>query len=510
VTGLDGLRLTELLAALALATDLGTGQSSDHSLRTCVRSVAIARSLGCDDATVGAVHQVALLRFLGCTADAAETAALTGGQDATFLAAMAPVLMGSPGESVGRLIGNLAADQRLPRRARLVAGALADPGYVRRSLSAHCEVGARLAIRLGGDPVVVDSLAHAYERWDGKGFPTGLAGSAVPLPIRIVTVARDLDLWTSAAGSTVAADVLARRRGCAYDPAVVDAALVAPSVDGGDLWADVLAAEPPPVRTVAGDELDDALTAFADFTDLKSPWLRGHSRRVAELASAAGRQCGLSSAEVVLLRRAGLVHDIGRVGVSSGVWDTPGPLGVAQREQVRLHPYLTERVLARCKALRPLAALAGAHHERVDGSGYHRGVDGGQLSMSARLLAAADVFAALTADRPHRTAFSIGLACDEIRANAGLDPSAVDAVLTSLSPAVRPGVQARHWPAGLTDREVEVLALVARGRSNREVAALLVVSPKTVGRHVENLYAKIGVRSRAAAAVFAMEHRLLS
>jgi HD-GYP domain-containing protein (c-di-GMP phosphodiesterase class II) len=510
VSSTDGLRLSELLAALALATDLGTGQSSDHSLRTCLRSVAIARELGCDDATVAMVHQVALLRFLGCTADASETAAMTGGQDAAFLAAMAPAFMGSPAESIRGLAGALAADQPALRRARLLARALADAGHARRSLSAHCEVGARLARRLGTDAAVVESLAHAYERWDGKGFPDGLAGEAVPLAIRVVAAARDLDLWTRAGGPEVAAEVLRRRRGHGYDPRVVDAATAAPPMDDArDLWADVLAAEPPPARVVRGGELDTALTVFADFADLKSRWTRGHSDRVAELAEEAGRRCGLPDADLVLLRRAGLVHDLGRVGVAAGVWDNPGPLGVAQREQVRLHPYLTERVLSRCQALRPLAALAGAHHERMDGSGYHRGVDGGQLSIPARLLAAADVLAAMTADRPHRTALSLDASRDQMRADPGLDPSAVEAVLAAAG-AAPARHRSRRWPAGLSDREVEVLRLIARGRSNREVAHLLVVSPKTVGRHVENLYAKIGVRSRAAAAVFAMEHRLLS
>jgi HD-GYP domain-containing protein (c-di-GMP phosphodiesterase class II)/DNA-binding CsgD family transcriptional regulator len=466
--------------------------------------------LGCDDVTVGVVHQVALLRFLGCTADASEIAAMTGGQDAVFLAAMAPALMGSAGESVRGLVGALAADQPALRRAGLVAGALADPGHMRRSLSAHCEVGARLAVRLGTDAAVVESLAHAYERWDGKGFPDGLAGEAVPLAVRVVAVARDLDLWTRAGGPQVAAAVLRRRRGRGYDPRVVDAATaVRPRDDARDLWADVLAAEPPPGRVVSGGEVDTALTAFASFADLKSRWLRGHSDRVAELAEEAGRQCGLPGADLVLLRRAGLVHDLGRIGVTAGVWDIEGPLGVADREKVRLHPYLTERVLSRCQALRPLAALAGAHHERMDGSGHHRGVDGGQLSIPARLLAAADVLAALTADRPHRMALSLDAARDQMRAVPGLDPSAVEAVLAAAGVAPAK-LGSRRWPAGLSDREVEVLRLIARGHSNREVATLLVVSPKTVGRHVENVYAKIGVRSRAAAAVFAMEHRLLS
>jgi HD-GYP domain-containing protein (c-di-GMP phosphodiesterase class II) len=190
------------------------------------------------------------------------------------------------------------------------------------------------------------------------------------------------------------------------------------------------------------------------------------------------------------------------------VWETPGPLSLGAREQVRLHPYYTERVLRRCRALRPLAALAGAHHERVDGSGYHRGTHGVELPLPARLLAAADVWAALTADRPHRPALAVEDAMRTLRSEAGLDPDAVEAMLAAAGQ--QPAHLPTRWPAGLTDRDVEVLRLIARGRSNREVARTLVLSPKTVGRHVENLYGKIDVRTRAGAALFAMEQRLLS
>jgi len=197
------------------------------------------------------------------------------------------------------------------------------------------------------------------------------------------------------------------------------------------------------------------------------------------------------------------------VAVANGIWDKPAPLTSAEWEQVRLHPYSTERILARCAPLSALAGPAASHHERLDGSGYHRALAGDALSVEDRILAAADVFAALVADRPHRPAFSADDAARMLEAEfeSRLDSSAVACVLAA---ADRPVSPRRHeWPEGLTDREVEVLRLIARGRSNREVAALLVISPKTVGRHVENVYAKIGVSSRAAAAVWAMEHRLL-
>jgi HD-GYP domain-containing protein (c-di-GMP phosphodiesterase class II)/DNA-binding CsgD family transcriptional regulator len=395
---------------------------------------------------------------------------------------------------------------------QLVARGLADPKAGERSLAAHCEVAEMLAGRAGLDQPVALALAHAYERWDGKGYPEKLRGDAIPLAVRIAAVARDVVL----AGATgVDPGVwLGERRGRAYDPAVVAAfeqagTGVLGALEAEDEWDAALAAEPGPPTTIGPDRLDAVLAAFADFADLKSPWTRGHSRRVASLAADAGRLAGLDDGACDRLRRAGLVHDLGRVAVENGIWDKAGPLTTVEWERVRLHPYSTERILARCGALTPLVGPASSHHERVDGSGYHRSLAGEALSREDRILAAADVFAALTAARPHRPAFAEDEAARllEAEARAGLDADAVGCVLAAAGRRDAPS--APRWPADLTDREVEVLRLIARGRSNRQVAELLVVSPKTVGRHVENLYRKIGVSSRAAAALFAMEHGLL-
>ena len=492
------LRLLELLASVSLATDLGTGQPPGHALRTCTLAAAIAGELGCGAEEVRIVQQFALLRFLGCTADAAETAAAVGGDDVAYNGAMAPVVMGSTRELLGRHVRAVAPGASPLRRTRLVARGLADPKGMERSLSAHCEVGSRLAARAGLDASVVEALAHAYERWDGKGFPGGLAGDAIPLAVRIVVVARDADLGLPLGG----------RSGKAYDPAVVDAlGSLGAEVAAADEWEAALAGEPAPAATVDGESLDAVLTAFADFADLKSPWIRGHSRRVSALAEGAGRHAGLGEAECADLRRAGLVHDLGRVAIENGIWDKPGPLTTAEWERVRLHPYYTERILSRCGPLAAFREAASSHHERLDGSGYHRALAAEAQSRECRLLAAADVFAALTAERPHRPALTEDEAARVLEAQSGLDADAVACVLAAAGKRQAPRLE--RWPAGLTDREVEVLRLVARGRSNRDVAAALVVSPKTVGRHVENLYRKIGVHSRAAAAVFAMEHDLL-
>jgi HD-GYP domain-containing protein (c-di-GMP phosphodiesterase class II) len=427
---------------------------------------------------------------------------------------MAPVLMADPGEGLRHFVRHLAEDASMARRVGLVARALTDPRLEARSSSAHCEVAARLAHRVGLDDAVSGSLAHAFERWDGKGHPAGLAGDDVPVAVRVVAAARDAELF-GRSGWPTAVEVLMRRRDRAYDPVVVDAL-----VDGGRGWlaelgddpcAHVLDAEPAPVRTIQADALDAALGAIADFADLKSPWFRGHSTGVAHLAAGAAEAAGRPAGEAVTLGRAALVHDVGQVGVPSGVWDRPAQLTTEQWERVRLHPYLSERVLGRCALTSPFAALAGRHHERADGSGYHRGLGGDQLDTSARLLAASDSYHAMTEARPYRPALRSAEAAARLRQEADsgrFGRAEVDAVLAAAGHA---GAPVRHaHPAGLTTREVEVLTLIARGYANKQVAAELGIATKTVGHHIEHVYAKAGVTTRAGATLFAMEHGLLS
>jgi HD-GYP domain-containing protein (c-di-GMP phosphodiesterase class II) len=507
--------MAELTVALSLATDLGTGQPIEHGLRTCWLALAVSKALGLDASTRSCVYYVALLRFVGCTSDASETAALVGGDDIAFNAAMAPMLMAQPGEGMRYFMRHLAEDLPLGRRVGRLVGAMADPGAGHRSLSGHCEVAARLAVRLGMPRAVANSLAHAYERWDGKGAPARLAGRDVPVAVRVVAVARDAELWFRQAGWKTAVEVLGQRRSHAYDPEVVDAL-----IEGGDRWladmgddpcAAVLDAEPAPALGIEAADLDEALGAVADFTDLKSSFLRGHSTGVSGLVVAAAREAGLSASDAARLGRAALVHDVGRVGVPSGIWDRPGPLNAEQWERVRLHPYLTERVLHRCTVLAPFADLAARHHERADGSGYHRGASGDQLGLEARLLAAADAYHAMTEERPHRPALVPAAAASQLldQVDAGRFARAeVDAVLGAAGQAIRPARVPR--PAGLTEREVDVLRLIARGYANKQVAASLGISAKTVGHHIEHIYAKAGLATRAGATLFAMEQGLLS
>lgn len=508
------VRLAELTVALSLATDLGTGQPLEHGLRTCRLSVYVAEALGLADADRSCVYHVALLRFLGCTSDASETAMSAGGDDVAFNRLFAPMLNARPGEGLRFFVRHLAEDLPWRRRVAHVARALTDPGAEQRSLSAHCEVASRLASRLGMPKDVQEALAHAYERWDGSGYPNGLEGDAVPVAIRVVSVARDVDLWFRVGGWAAVCEVLAKRRGRAYDPTVVDVLTT-----DGQAWLDelgpdlgdaVLGAEPEPRLMIGADGFDAALGAVADFVDLKSPHLRGHSSGVAALAAAAASAAGLET-DISTVRRAGLVHDVGRVGVAAGIWDRPGQLSIAEWERVRLHPYLTDRVLSHCALLAPYAPLATAHHERADGSGYHRGAKGVELGLPARLLAAADAYHAMIENRPHRPAHAAetatGLLLDEVDAGR-MGSTEVDAVLYAAGQSSQAPQVTR--PAGLTEREVEVLCMIARGQINKQVAATLGISAKTVGRHIEHIYTKVGVTTRAGATLFALESGLLT
>jgi HD-GYP domain-containing protein (c-di-GMP phosphodiesterase class II) len=274
-------------------------------------------------------------------------------------------------------------------------------------------------------------------------------------------------------------------------------------------WDEVIALDPRLGRGLADQQLDRALEAFGDFADLKSPTRTGHSRGVAELASAAGTSLGIAADDVHTLRRAALLHDIGVIGVPSSVWNDPRHWSLTQRERARMHPYLTERMLTRVPGLAEVSRCAAQHHERLDGSGYPHGTTGDQLPVTSRLLATADVYHALREPRPHRAALSADAAATVLRDEARegrLDGEAVNAVLAAAGHRVRRRAQ---LPAGLTPREAEVLVELARGRSNPDIAAALSISRKTVSSHLEHVYAKAGVRTRAEAALFAMRSGLV-
>jgi HD-GYP domain-containing protein (c-di-GMP phosphodiesterase class II) len=509
-----GVRLAELIAALSLATDLGLGLPMEHVLRQCVVALGLSERLGLEESERTVVYYVALLAWVGCHADSYEQARWFGddvaGRAATYTTDMTAL---GRARFARRHVG--AGKPPLQRAWTGLEFLFSGRDAVETMRATHCHLAGAFAERLGLGEPVRDALLQVFERWDGKGQPEGLAGAEIARPVRLVQLADVTEVFHRLGGVEAAVAVALERRGTQFDPGVVDcfceeAAEVLAPLETATNWDAVIDAQPALRRTLPDPELDAALEALADFADLKSPYMLGHSRAVADLAAEAGRDYGIPEGEIPMLRRAGLVHDLGRLGISNAIWDKRDALTPAELERIRLHPYLTERVLSASGALAPLGALAAQHQERLDGSGYPRGLTSAMLSPRARILAAADVYHAFVEPRPHRPARSAEEAARELRAEvrAGrLDAAAVEAVLGVAGHRV--GRRRRHT-AGLTAREVEVLGLLARGLSNKEIAHRLSIAPKTVGNHVEHVYAKIGVSSRAAASLFATEHGLLA
>lgn len=508
------VRLSELVASLSLATDLGMGQPMDHALRTCLLSVEIAKQMGLNGQELQDVYYFPLLRFVGCNAHSSADATGGGGDEMAFRAMVAPVLTGEIQEFMGHMFKHLGEGLPAAKRAKLFAGMLVGGAKKgKETIETTCEVAQMMASRLGLGPSLVSALGYAFENFNGKGMPRGAGGEEIPLAARIGIVARDVEVFSRVGGPEVVIEILSKRRGRAYDPTVTDAFLEhghrsMQRIDSYPVWEAVIAEDPSGSPWVSDQALDGVLLCFADFADLKCTFTRGHSRAVAELSAAAASSMDRQEGDDV--RAAALVQELGKTGISNGILDKPAALTASEFERVRLHPYLSERILARCSSLTSVSALASAHHERLDGSGYHKGSRGPQISLGARVLAAAESFTAMTSERPWREALKPERASDQLAAGVregSLDPDAVDAVLAAAGEKTKGYRHSR--PAGLSDREVEVLRLISTGRSNRQVAGQLVISPKTVGRHIENIYAKAGVSTRAAAALFAVENGLL-
>lgn len=506
------MRLAELLAGLSLVTDLAAVHPPEEALRACVLATGMAGDLGLNRHDVSDVYYTTLLRFVGCTAPMPEYAASLGEADNDMRPRGDMTDLTNPREAFPLLTS---LGSRLPvwrRPAFWAAFLIRGRSVARVGVRADCEVAARMARRFHLNDRVAVSLYQTFERWDGHGMPQGLARDAITLPARVAHVAFTAVMFHDVGGRQAAVDAIRRWSGRGLDPGISEAFLgrsdaLLKTVESEDIWRDALASEPSPRQLVPEGRLDEVVRGFADFVDLKSTYLHGHSAGVASLAEGAARACNLSELEATTLRRAGFLHDIGRACVATSVWEKPGPLTTAEREQVRLHPYHTERILSRSPMLASVAQLAGMHHERVDGSGYHRGAPAAAQPRAARILATADVYHALTEERPHRRAMSPEAAARVLEAQPGLDREAVRAVLKAAGQRSERKHQA--WPVGLTDREVEVLRLLARGRSMREISERLFISISTVHTHVAHIYEKASVTTRAGAALFAMERGLL-
>jgi HD-GYP domain-containing protein (c-di-GMP phosphodiesterase class II) len=510
------LHLAELLAALSLVTDLGMGQPAEEAMRACLLATGLARKMNLAEGEVAGIYYTTLLKYLGCTAYAHEEALFFGGDDTALRSGGAKIDFSNPREALPFILVEPGRHSPLPRRILIVARGLAQGSQFDRQLSAsHCEVAAMLARRLGLPEAVQRGLYQVMERWDGKGEPQHLSKDETVPAARFALLASRAVIFERMGGPDLAMVMLRKWAGKVFDPELVDAFLRhGPKLFRENAEVDacraVAEAEPEPHRWISEVHLGTVAKAFADMVDLKVPFLRGHSGGVAGLAEAAARTLGFAEADIVALHRAALLHDIGRVGIANGIWEKPGPLSTSEWEQVRLHPYHSERILSCSTVLEPLAPIAGMHHERLDGSGYHRQATAATVPLAARLLAAADSYQAMTHERPYRKALSADEAAQELLAEARrgwLDGEAVQAVLSAAGHANMS--RRRVWPAGLSDREVEVLVHLTRGASTKRVAKELGISPKTAGHHVQHIYDKIGVSTRAGAAMFAMEHGLV-
>jgi len=512
------LRLGELVATFALGQDNAFGQPLESQLRSCLLADTLCAEAGFDEGVRRTAYWVALLRYVGCTGHAHEIATVFG-DDIAVLAETLVFDAGDPADVFRAMVAFATAGRPAEEHEQIVASLQAGAhDWAVHNFATGCEVADMLVERLDLEPGVRESLAFTYERWNGNGFPTGAKGDQIPLAMRIVHLSHDMEAIARRSSPAAALDAARERRDRTYDPELVDLF----TAHGGtwleqlakmDPWDSVLDREPEPHRTLDGPALDEALTVAADFIDLKSPYRAGHSRRCAQLAAEAGKVLGSTDDEITMLRWAALVHEFGTTGVPNSIWDKRGPLTRAEFDRVEVHSMLTEQMLRRSPALAALSPIASAHHERADGSGYHKGLRAGADDRAAHILAAADIYVGLTTERADRPAFSDGHAATELRglvSEGVLEHDATSAVLAAAGhdELPRPGSRAKH-PAGLSSREVEVLHLAARGLTTREIAEQLFISPKTADHHIQHTYTKIGVSTRAAAALWAMQHDLV-
>ena len=484
----------------------------EHVLRQCLIALRLGERIGLDEQARAVVYYTALLVNVGCHSDAHEQARWFG-DDIALKSTKYDHEPGLRAAAAGmRRLG--AGNPPLHRFRVGLEFALSGHRDVNDMIAHHAAIARTLGEQLGLPVEVLDALGGAYEQWDGRGWPGELEGEAVPVASRLAQLAEFVEVAHRVGGVDAAKELARKRSGKQFDPALAELMraegdMILSGLDSVATWDAVIEAEPALAVMLSAERFDAALLAVANFVDLKSPYTLGHARAVADLAAEAGAQLAVSEDAVRTLRRAGLVHDLGRLGVSNAIWDKRGPLGAGEWERVRMHPYLTERMLHSSEALAPLGVIAVQHRERLDGSGYPRGLSGAAISRPARILGAADAYQAIREPRPYRPERSADEAAAELRRDvkAGrLDADAVEAVLGAAGHRVS---RRREGPAGLTAREVEVLRLLARGLSNKEIAERLVISPKTAANHIEHIYAKIDASTRATASLFAMQHGLL-
>ena len=512
--GSDRVRTADVVATLSLATDLSLGVPLEHGLHSGLIARRLSDLMRVNPTEATEAFYTALLFYIGCTGTAL-TASRIFGEDSALTTYATPVRFDRPGRQMTGMARAVAPPGRPPHR-RAIQLARGLPRLARAFpdvVATDCDVAQMLFARIALPPGVAALFIHSNDRWDGKGSPGRPRGDAIPLPMRIAQVARDAAFQRMLGGEEFAVRVIRSRAGAAFDPDVAE--LFARGANDilardphGSVWSEALANEPGAGLLLEGDAIDDALAAIGDFADLVSPFLLGHSAGVAELAGAAGGVCGLHADELRLLRWAALVHDVGRVAVPARVWQVAGRLAPGDWEMLRLHAYHTERILSRSSFLRQLAPTAALHHERLDGSGYHRGCSAMAIPLAARILAAADRYHIMIEPRAYRAARSPEQAAENLVAEARAGRLDADAVASVVKAA---GLRSPRidQPTRLTSRERTVVGLLARGLQTKQVARALGVSAKTADTHIQHAYRKMGVSTRAGAALFAMQHGIV-
>jgi HD-GYP domain-containing protein (c-di-GMP phosphodiesterase class II) len=510
--GASGTRRTELLAALSIAIDLGLGQPAEHVLRSSVIATRLSDRLGLTQEQRDVTFFTTLVMWIGCHAESHEYVRWFGDDIAVKQQAYLVDWAGVP--YMRFLMGNVAHGSPLPQRLKVMAQLMRNPKrHLGALVHSHCASAALLAGEIGLPASVQTALAATFERYDGQGGPAGLAGDDIPVEMRVAQVADLVEVHDRTYGPGGAEHVVRSRRGGQFAPAVADAFLADPGAilappEGGDHWRAVVESAPDRHQPLGRAEIDQVLVAIGDFADLKCPFTLGHSRAVADLAARAAVGLGLDDTDVTAVRRAGHVHDIGRIGISNRIWEQPAPLGAEQWERIRLHPYLSGRILERVAGLETVARIAANHHEQPDGGGYPKGLTAAALGTPERVLAAAVAYESALEPRPYRAPLGADEAAARLRHrgdSGGLDVAAVGAVLEAAGH--RPVRSARA--DGLTPREAEILVHVARGESNKAIAERLTLSEKTVRNHVERIYTKIAVNNRIGASLYALEHGFL-
>ena len=500
------LRLGQLVATLALAQDNAFGQPLESQLRSCLLATWLCEAAGFDRDVRQTVYWVALLRYVGCTGHAHEVATVFGDE----IAIRAQTLVhdaANPAEVMRDVVAFATAGRSQEERERIVQMIQQTAReWAVHNFASGCEVADMLVQRLDFGPNVREALRFTFERWNGNGYPAHARGEAIPVAMRVVHLSHDMEAIGRLFSPDKALDAARERRDRTYDPALADV-----FVAHGRSWFDRLDKMEPWDAVL---DLDNALTVAADFVDLKSPYMAGHSRRCAELTADAARLLGFTEDAITALRRAALVHDFGTTGVPNSIWDKPGPLTRAEFDRVEHHPMLTEQMLRRSPALAALNPVASAHHEKSDGSGYHKRVRGDAADPGAGVLAAAEIYVGMTTERADRPPFSAEDAAAELRRLASqgvIEQRATHAVLVAAGhgePQALASSRPRN-PGGLSRREVDVLRLAARGLTTKAIADRLYISPKTTDHHIQHIYNKIGVSTRAAAALWAMQHAVV-